>query len=259
MHAVTLTAAASPALRARLRPLTGADEAAVDPGQPEAATSLLRRLVVGGNGWLDASGVDHLTLADHDRLLAAVFDALYGDQVEARTICAACGERLEITLSLTAFAAALPDVTADIAGPHADGTFTLPDGRRIRPPSVADLANAARGGGAASLRAACVIAGDPEADPEALDAALEAAAPALARDVSATCPHCATTQPVRFDLAAFLVAALARERPFLLRETHLLARAYGWSHAEILALSRDDRRALARLCEAERAASRRAA
>ena len=162
-------------------------------------------------------------------------------------------------MSLAALAAAPPDVAIELAGPDERGTFLLPDGRRIRAPTVGDVEHAVRSVDIAALRHACVLEGDADADPELLDAALEAAAPALTRDVAATCPHCAAAQPVRFDLANFLVASLARERPFLLREMHLLARAYGWSLAEILSLNRDDRRALARLCEAERAAARRAA
>jgi hypothetical protein len=238
--------------RLRLRALSGADEFLLYPGEPRAATLLLRRLLV------DGADVDALNVAEYDHLLAEVFDALYGDRVEARTRCNACSEPLEISLSLAALAAA-PDVEIELSGPDERGVFGLPDGRRIRPPTIADLDRAVGSGGTAALRRACVVAGDPDADPETLEAALEAAAPALTRDVAATCPHCAATQEVRFDLAAFLVASLARERPFLLREMHLLARAYGWSLTEILSLNRDDRRTLARLCEAERAAARRAA
>jgi len=239
--------------RFRLRALNGSDEFLLDSADPRAPHALLRRLVVEGGD------IDALTIADYDRLLAAVFEALYGDRVEARTQCAACSEPLEISLSLTALAAAPPDIEIGLAGPDARGTFLMPDGRRIRAPTVGDVERAARSGDVAALRHACVVEGDADADAELLDAALEAAAPALTRDVAATCPHCAAAQSVRFDLANFLVASLARERPFLLREMHLLARGYGWSLAEILSLSRDDRRALARLCEAERAAARRAA
>lgn len=249
-----MSLAASPrsTRRPRLRALSGADEFLLDPDDPGAATLLLRRLLA------DGEAVDELNVAEYDRLLAAVFDALYDDRVEARTRCGACSETLEISLSLAALAAA-PDVEIELAGPDEGGVFTLPDGRRIRPPTVADLDRAVHAGDVAALRRACVVTGDPDAEPEMLEAALEAAAPALARDVVAICPSCAATQAVRFDLAAFLVASLARERPFLIREMHLLARAYGWSLTEILSLSRVDRRALARLCEAERAAARRAA
>ena len=239
--------------RPRLRALTGADEALIDRAEPRAATLLLGRLLQ------DGSDVASLSIGAHDRLLAAVFDTLYGDRIEARTQCRACAQPLEISLSLVELVDAPPDVEVVLTGPDREGIFTLPDGRRIRPPTVADLDRAVQSGDPDLLRRCCVVAGDPDVAVEILEAALETAAPTLARDVAAACPHCGVAHTVRFDLAAFLVASLARERPFLLRELHLLARAYGWSKTEILSLSRDDRRALARLCEAERAASRRAA
>src|SRR6059058_2121872 len=113
-------------------------------------------------------------------------------------------------LSLAALAAAPPDVAIELSGPDERGTFLLPDGRRIRAPTVGDVEHAVRSVDIAALRRICVVEGDADADPELLDAALEAAAPALTRDVTATCPHCAAAQPVRFDLANFLVASLAR-------------------------------------------------
>jgi len=250
------TSIASPQpVQARLRPLTGWDEIGLDTDEPSAATALLRRLFVGGDEDVKAEAVDALTLAEHDRLLAALFDRLYGDRVEARSRCVACGEGIEIVFSLAELTAAT-EAMAEIKGPYPDGTYTTADGRRFRPATVGDLAAATRIGGQqglAAIRAACVVEGDPEAEPDALDAALETAAPTLSRDVAANCPHCAMTQSLRFDLPRFLIETLARERPFLLREMHLLASTYGWSQAEIMALTRDDRRMLARLCEAERA------
>jgi len=172
--------------RFRLRALNGSDEFLLDAANPRSPHPLFRRLV------LEGGDIDALTIAEYDRLLAAVFEALYGDQVEARTQCAACSEPLDISLSLAALAAAPPDVAIELAGPDERGTFLLPDGRRIRAPTVGDVEHAVRSADIAALRHACVLEGDADADPELLDAALEAAAPALTRDVTATCPHCAT-------------------------------------------------------------------
>lgn len=79
----------------------------------------------------------------------------------------------------------------------------------------------------------------------------------MSLDIATACPECGRAQDVWFDLAAFLIRTLAGERPFLLRETHLLAARYGWSHGEIMALPRDDRRAFAALIESERSAAMR--
>src|SRR5436190_4663478 len=190
--------------RFRLRALNGSDEFLLDAADPRAPHALLRRLV------LEGGDIDALTIAEYDRLLAAVFETLYGDQVEARTQCAACSEPLDISLSLAALAAAPPDVAIELAGPDERGTFLLPDGRRIRAPTVGDVEHAVRSVDIAALRHACVLEGDADADPELLDAALEAAAPALTRDVTATCPHCAAAQPLRHARGPDAAARSAR-------------------------------------------------
>jgi hypothetical protein len=82
---------------------------------------------------------------------------------------------------------------------------------------------------------------------------LERAAPVLALDFNVDCPHCQREQKARFDLTRYFLRRLGGERSFLLREAHLIAAHYGWSHQEIMRLTRDERRAYAGLIETERA------
>jgi hypothetical protein len=74
----------------------------------------------------------------------------------------------------------------------------------------------------------------------------------LDTDVDTTCPHCANQQNVRFAVDRYLHRSLTNERRFLLHETHRIARAYGWSHHEIMTLPRRDRQEYVRLIDAER-------
>jgi hypothetical protein len=232
-------AAMTPA--APLRPLTGRDELALDATAAWAALDLVARLAPD----LDVRALDVTTA---DRLVAALYRRLYGDACDCRVRCAACGEAYGFELSLREVTAAQD---RDRPRPDfADGSWSLSDGRRVRAPRVADLALAPD-----ELLARLVIAGG-RGDADVL-AFLERAAPTLALDLAAPCPHCGAAQDVRFDLARYLVQRLAGERPFLLREVHLIAARYGWSLAEILDLSRDDRRAFAGLIEAERATANR--
>jgi hypothetical protein len=225
----------------RLRPLTGRDELALDATAPWAALGLVARLAPD----LDVRALDVTTA---DRLMADLCRRLYGEVCDCRVRCVACGEAYAFELSLGEVIAAQD---RDRPRPDfADGSWTLSDGRRVRPPRVADLALAAD-----ELLARLVVAGG-RGDADVL-AFLERAAPTLALDLAAPCPHCGAAQDVRFDLARYLVQRLAGERPFLLREVHLIAARYGWSLAEILDLSRDDRRAFAGLIEAERASANR--
>lgn len=234
----------------RLRPITGRDELAVTAYDYSSVHGLVSRLASGSSG--PALDLGQLTVSEIDRLLAALYDMLYGDSAECRVRCGGCGEAYEFTLSLSQMIAAQDAERPD--PPDADGAWTLPDGRRVRAPRLEDLEVAGTPG---ALLERLLLSSDAPADTEALSAFLERAAPVLSLDLDAACPHCAAAERVRFDLAHYLAARLAGERPFLVRETHLIASRYGWSHGEIMDLSRDDRRAYAGLIEAERASAQR--
>jgi hypothetical protein len=227
----------APAPEVRLRALTGADEMALDPSAALAGLRLLERLAEG----LDLEALDVITA---DRLLARLYTDLYGDRCECRVRCSACGEAYGFELSLAALIAAQDEARPDPDA--ADGAWTLPDGGRVRAPRIGELGLDPDG-----LVRRLIVAGET-APAEVLEF-LERAAPVLSLDLDAPCPDCCHAQEVRFDLARYLVQRLAGERPFLLREVHLLAARYGWSLAEILGLARDDRRTFAGLIEAERA------
>jgi len=249
MRILALPEVDGPPLTVRLRDVTGADEAALAPEDPGAAVALLSRVATLADG--STPDLPPMTVTRADRLLAEVYDMLYGPRAECRTRCTACGEGYEFTLELPALVAAQDAERPEAPAP--DGSWTLPDGRRLRAPRLGDVAT----GDPDALLARLVIAGDATADPGAVAAFLERAAPTLTLDLDLRCAHCGAAQVVRFDLGRYLTRRLANERPFLLRETHLIASRYSWSHAEIMALPREDRRAHAGLIEAERAAMQR--
>ncbi len=239
MRVVDLIGNGGDPLPLRLKPLTGADELALAGIGTAAAMTLLARLSEGPE-------LSDLSVSQIDRALAAVYHMLYGTRADCRAVCADCGEAYEFALDLSEIIAAQD---AERPGPpDREGAWALPDGRRLRAPRPADLA-----GGPEVLVARVMLEGDPQADPEAVGAFLERAAPVLTLDLDTACPHCGAAVPVRFDIAAYLTRRLAGERPFLIRETHLIASRYGWSHGEIMALTREDRRAFAGLIEGERA------
>jgi hypothetical protein len=220
-----------------LRPLTGTDELTLAGIGAAPALALLDRLA-------DGADVAVLTVTQADRALAGIYLMLYGPQAECQAACESCGESYEFTLDLSQIIAA-QDAERP-APPDAGGAWTLPDGTRVRAPTQADLA-----GDPAGLAARLTVEG--EANAGEVGAFLETASPVLTIDMAARCPDCGTAAQVRFDLATYLTRRLAAEHPFLVRETHLIASRYGWSHDEIMALTRDDRRAYAGLIEAERA------
>jgi hypothetical protein len=87
------------------------------------------------------------------------------------------------------------------------------------------------------------------------EAALEAADPALELDLAGQCPECGARQAVPFSMAGFLGASLRRDHGFLLREVHMIARAYGWALEEILSLTRAARQGFVRLILADMGAA----
>jgi len=232
-----------------LRRLTGADEAVLEPNRPGGATRLLARLLAAPDG----AGVDPAALPApvHDRLLAEVFRAEIGETTDCRATCVACSEPFEFRLAPSDLMAAQDAEAAGIGRPAEDGRWPVKVGGtdiRLRPPLLAD---AQAGDPQALLEAIADPAPTPD-DRPALVEFLERAAPLLAVDLASRCPQCGVSQSLSFDLPRFLIRALANDRPFLIREVHLIAARYGWSHAEIMALPRDDRRAFAALIETER-------
>jgi hypothetical protein len=242
-----------PAVDLLLRPLDGATEAAVVPERPGAATTLVETLASHADG--SPLDIRALPVSVHDRLLAAIYEAGFGDQVSCQAFCSACGEAFRFSFALSALIES-QDRAAEAAGAlAADGSWTTPEGARLRPPTLDDGGD----GDAAALLSRLAAEPVTEDRAEALGAFLESASPLLSLDLETLCPECSAPQKVWFDLARFLLRAIAAERPFLIRETHLIAARYGWSHQEIMALPRADRRAYATLIESERSASLRLA
>jgi hypothetical protein len=241
--------------RAFLRELSGREESLVTAPSAVLASELVSRVLVSDFGGA-AADVWSLCVSDRDRLVAEIYASCYGDRVDALTPCAGCHEDCALGFSLRELLVARrPAQPPHVAGPDADGTFSLPDGCRFRLPTAGDEREASglsAVDAARSLLERCVIGGSGSPDLATVEQALEALSPVLQVELPMRCPHCALDQNVTFDVVRFFAQALLRERPILLREVHYLASAYHWSQAEILALPRSERRAYVALVLAER-------
>lgn len=162
--------------------------------------------------------------------------------------CPACGEWLEFAVEATALLAAPREIAEPVV--HADG-FTV----RYRLLDSHDLAAALAGGRDArqALIERCVVEASrdgapvaPDALPaaviDALEARLEAADPLADVALDLRCGACEHAWSAPFDIVDYLWSELAAQAQRLLREVDALARAYGWSEAEILALGPARRR-----------------
>jgi rubredoxin len=72
---------------------------------------------------------------------------------------------------------------------------------------------------------------------EQIEGALESADPWADLSLAFQCPACGRDGEAGFDVASYLWEEVDVSARQLLNEVHLLAQAYGWSEAEILALS----------------------
>lgn len=174
-----------------------------------------------------AAGADATTmpLADVDRRIWALrADWLGAAAGEAVCACPACGGRLEFTLPA---GFALPPAVA--------GTVSVVwQGRdhALRPPRLSDI-------GAQGLDPRRLGDG-PWRDPgfqRAAARALQAADPALGLSFAMTCPDCGAAVEQLFDPAGYFWAEIEDMARRLLHDIALLARAFGWSEAQILAMS----------------------
>lgn len=238
-----------------LREIRGGDEEVVEATDSANAVALLDRvLVADARAVLGPGQARDLAVPDRDRLLAALYVRTFGARVEGTVHCQFCERPFDFDFALDEVLDSLRAGTATGAPRDEAGCFLLPDGRRFRLPSgtdedaVAQLPPADR---ERTLLRRCVVDGSPEVDPEALGQAMREAAPLLDLPVEAQCPDCQRLQTARFDLQHYLLARILDERRLRAWEFHRLARAYGWSRAEILDLSRSQRRLHVELIERE--------
>jgi catechol 2,3-dioxygenase-like lactoylglutathione lyase family enzyme len=237
MLGVALSFPVDGAARLAFRPLTGADERAASGH----IRLLLGRLAVAGAGLVAGEMLDRLTIGDRDRALAAFYRDLFGSRIIADTTCSGCGKAFELRFDLDELIAARqPDGSAE-----GDRPAVTVGKARYRLPTMADLY-----GKPEDMLDRLHLDGPP-ANQESVEAAIEAADPALALDLSGSCPECGQEQVAPFSIAGFLSAAMRRDSSYLLHEVHLIARSYAWDLDTILGLTRDERQALVQLIIAD--------
>lgn len=190
-----------------------------------------------------------LPLGRRDERLLGLHTALAGPVLEATALCPACGEHAEFTVDTGALAARGTEGVAP--APVEAAGFVV----EWRSPDSRDLAAAAATGEPVAaervLVARCVTAavgpdGEVEGTAlppevrEALARAMAEADPLAEVLIEVACPACGTAFVADLDLGGFVWAELRARAQRLLGEVDVLARAYGWTEAEVLAL--DDRR-----------------
>jgi len=184
-----------------------------------------------------------LSIGQRDGHLMTLREWTFGDRIESVARCPRCGESLELNFSLD-----------DIRVPSPQGSpqdwWLEHDGYRVRyrVPNSADLdiAGACIDPAEAQqmILARCLLESDgpdaallPETVASAVITAMAEQDPQADVQLALTCPSCRHAWSVGFDIGAFFWSEISTWARRVLWEVHRLARAYGWSEAEILALS----------------------
>jgi len=149
-----------------------------------------------------------------------------------------CGARLEIDLPLAPLAVAPPpSPTIAVARDEGDPLeLRRPTGDDLR--AWRTLRPGSREQAVMAMLACLSVSGEPRAEDAAPAAeALAEADPLVAFTVVCACPTCGHEAEYEIDLEGLALQRLAAHQRALLRDVHTLASRYGWSEAQILALT----------------------
>jgi hypothetical protein len=196
-----------------------------------------------------------LPVGEREADLFTLRRALFGERMQVRLECVACGEDMEFELDAGEFVRSLAARGDSVVRVDEDGWEV-----EFRVPGVADLTAAARAADPRrALLARCVVTAVRNGErvaAEALPAVVqrriaevaEAADPGADVTLNIACPECGEATRAELDIASYLWTELDAWARDLLLDVHLLATAYGWSEPEILALSPLRRRYYLELC-----------
>ncbi len=201
---------------------------------PRRALLLLDAALAGAVGPVGTPG--QLPVGSRNLLLLDARAATFGDHLACISECEHCDGPLELQFSVNDIRTDPPaesEVVVQWRGQHI--TCALP--------TSADLvrAHGAPNPQAALLRACTVTDLPPEAA-EAVSEALAKADPAAQTQLQAQCPECGASNVLEFDIAEHFWAEVDSYARRLLFDVHALAMTYGWTEAEVLAVSPTRRR-----------------
>lgn len=204
----------------------------------------------------DANALAALPLGRRDARLLRLRCVLAGERLEATAACPSCGEVVEFAADAGALLAC-HEAPPPAEPVELDG-FVV----RWRPPDSRDVAAAGEAGDEAAaervLLARCVTSATgpngvvegpalPAAVRRAVAEAMAAADPLAEVLVDVACPACEGAFVADLDVAGFVWAEIREEARRLLHEVDVLARAYGWTEDDVVALSPRRRAAYLRL------------
>ena len=196
-----------------------------------------------------------LPLGQRDAYLLALRETLFGSHLTSLATCPSCGERLELTFDVADIRVGNLPVPHNEAEGGQDGDLFLDvDDTHVtfRLPNSLDLAEMAEMSTPEQARLhlleRCLLSAEekgiartvtdlPDSVTTAIAERMASADPQGDVQIALTCPACTHQWQTAFDILSFIWIEISAWAQRILREVHLLASAYGWREADILALS----------------------
>jgi hypothetical protein len=192
-------------------------------------------------------GLSQLSIGSRDARLLTLREWTFGRRLDCLATCPACAEHLEFSLEVPDLQAAAPEPKDGRLQFAIDG-YTV----EFRPLNTSDLMEAIGRlddkQKPEALMERCVLAARRANEPIAterlpaqvlgtLAAHMAQADPQADIQLPLACPTCDHRWRALFDIVSFFWSEIHAWAVRMLREVHLLASAYGWREAEILAMS----------------------
>jgi hypothetical protein len=188
-----------------------------------------------------------LKIGERDARLLELRGNVFGPRIAGRADCPACGQSIEMNFTVSELQTMpTPKVPETCAAKF--GKYEI----NFRLPNSNDLATLVPGDDNAAhkhrLVQRCVLDAQQNGQPVAADQLPEDAVTALSERMSEldpqgdvqlalSCPQCSHRWHAPLDIASFLWSEIHAWAVRLLSDVHLLASAYGWREADILAMS----------------------
>ncbi len=190
-----------------------------------------------------------LSIGHRDMCMFLLRERLFGSRLVNNAVCPQCATRIEWEQEIADFLADAAEI--HVGSPYfsltQDGydiTFRLPNSLDLAHIEGIDNAQIAE----KQLLRRCILSAQhaddtldaaqlPENIVQALTSRIEALDPQADVRIKLTCPECSHDWEVLFDIAGFLWSEIDAWAERMLQTVHKLARTYGWTEREILALS----------------------
>jgi hypothetical protein len=193
-----------------------------------------------------------LPVGKRDSELLQLHRDVFGREAAGVTTCTECGETLELVLDVDDLMVTAPKGSAEtyvVATAGFTAMFRLPTGADLLAAEAADASEVK-----SRLLERCVLSVESNGVPvstatlppdvlRAISERMHAADPQAEIAVALTCPACSHTWREPLDVGSFLWAELDAWARRLLQDVAALAGAYGWTEAEVIALSPTRRQA----------------